>query len=269
MVILVSLVQGPFVYRLGQLVLILQRGVRFSQGPPLNKLSNSMKYGFYSDNELTTFEQYPFRCPSWDPIPSGKKNAVILGCSYTWGVGLEQNETWAHRVSQHNTKKVRYWNLGQPGAGADSITRILYSCEKVLFPKIIIVMWPAIHRRERLDTYAQNLLGTHETLRYENDHTDMNNFLKNVFLVEKFAEKNQCRTMHCFAEKFIEFRTPGNQPAVLEDYTLRNCWPYWDSRTQRDVTKKPSYAKDGKHFGVPHHERFAELFLERFGPKLK
>ena len=27
---------GPFVYRLGQLVFILQRGVRFPQGPPLN-----------------------------------------------------------------------------------------------------------------------------------------------------------------------------------------------------------------------------------------
>ena len=43
-----------------------------------------MKYGFYSDNELTTFKQYPFRCPSWDPMPDGKKNVVILGCSHTW-----------------------------------------------------------------------------------------------------------------------------------------------------------------------------------------
>ena len=26
-----------------------------------------------------------------------------------------------------------------------------------------------------------------------------NNFLKNVFFVEKFAEKNNCKTFHCFA----------------------------------------------------------------------
>ena len=229
----------------------------------------TMKYGYYSDNELTTFDKYPFRCPSWTPFPDGKKNAVILGCSNTWGVGLEANQTWAHNVSQHNTKRLRYWNLGQPGASPDTVTRILYSCEKVLHPDIIIVMWPSISRRERLDTFTQNLLGTHETLRYENDNTDMNNFLKNVFLVEKFAEKNQCRTMHCFAEEYIEFRTVGNTPMVLEDYTLRNCWPHWDKFTARDLYAEPSLAKDGAHFGVEHHERFAQLFLERFGPKLK
>ncbi len=228
-----------------------------------------MKYGFYSDNDLKTFESYPFRCPSWNPFPEGKKNAVILGCSFTWGVGLEEHETWAHKVSQHNTKQIRYWNIAQPGAGADTITRMLYSCEKVLFPKFIIIMWPAIHRRERLDTYPQNLLGKHETLRYENYHTDMNNFLKNVFLVEKFAEKNQCKTMHCFAEEFVEFRTPGNEPAVLQDYTLRNCWPRWDKFTSREVYTEPSLASDGEHYGVEHHDIFAELFLERFGAKLK
>lgn len=228
-----------------------------------------MKYGFYSDNELTTFKEYPFRCPSWDPMPEGKKNAVILGCSHTWGVGLEPQETWAHHVSQHNTKRIRYWNLGQPGAGADSIVRILYSCEKVLHPNIIIVMWPGMARRERLETYMKNLLGTHETLRYENAKTDMNNFLKNVFLLEKFAEKNNCQTMHCFSDLYTDFRTPGNAPGLLEDYTLRNCWPHWDKFEARDRYHTPSLARDGIHYGIEHHERFAELFLQRFGPKLK
>lgn len=228
-----------------------------------------MKYGFYSDNELTTFEQYPFRCPSWDPMPSGKKNAVILGCSHTWGVGLEPHETWAHRISQHNTDRVRYWNLGQPGASPEAVVRVLYSCEKVLHPDIIIVMWPESSRRERLETHTKNILGTHETLRYENDKTDRNNFLKNVFLLEKFAEKNNCRTMHCFSDHYIDFRSKDNSPLVLEDYTLRNCWPHWDKFTAREVYREPSRAKDGIHFGVEHHERFAKLFLERFGPKLK
>ena len=46
-----------------------------------------MKYGHYSDNDLKTFADWPFRCPSWDPLPDGKKNVVILGCSHTWGGG--------------------------------------------------------------------------------------------------------------------------------------------------------------------------------------
>lgn len=227
-----------------------------------------MKYGFYSDDELKTFEEWPFRCPSWDPMPDGKKNAVILGCSHTWGVGLEPQETWAHHVSQHNTKRIRYWNLGQPGAAADSVIRILYSSEKVLYPSIIIVMWPDISRRERLDTYAQNVSGTHETQRYENNNTDQNNFFKNVFLLEKFAEKNRCKTFHCFADNYVDFRTEKDAPALLEDYTLRNCWPYWDKFTARDIHAEPSKARDSLHFGIEHHERFAELFLQRFGNKL-
>lgn len=228
-----------------------------------------MKYGHYSDNDLKTFEQYPFRCPSWQPMPDGKKNVVIVGCSHTWGVGLEPYETWAHHVSQHNTKQLRYWNLGQPGAGADTIVRILYSCEKVLFPKIIIVMWPGMARRERLDKFPQNLLGTHKTLKHENANTDINNFLKGVFFVEKFAEKNGCKTFHCFSDLFYDFSTPGNTPPILAKYTLRNCWPYWDKFEQRQIHDKPSKARDGVHYGVENHERFAKLFLEKFGPKLK
>jgi len=184
-------------------------------------------------------------------------------------VGLEPNETWAHHVSQHNTDRLRYWNLGQPGAGPETVVRILYSCEKVINPSIIIVMWPEMSRRERLEDLALNLLGTDEKLRYENHKTDLNNFLKSVFFLEKYAEKNQCKTFHCFADHYHDFRTPGNAPALLEDYTLKNCWPHWDSFEARERFDKPSRARDGQHYGMEHHERFARLFLGKFGQKLR
>ena len=56
---------------------------------------------------------------------------------------------------------------------------------------------------------------------------------------------------------------------VLEDYTIRNCWPYWDKFDQRVEYDKPSLARDGQHYGIEHHKRFAELFLENFGRKLR
>ena len=34
-----------------------------------------MKYGMYSDSELPPGD---YRCPSWDPMPDGKKNVVVL-----------------------------------------------------------------------------------------------------------------------------------------------------------------------------------------------
>ena len=228
-----------------------------------------MKYGHYSDNDLKTFADWPFRCPSWDPLPDGKKNVVILGCSHTWGVGLEPEETWAHRVSKHNTDRLRYWNLGQPGASAEACVRILYSCEKVLFPKIIIVMWPEISRRERLERSSpRNIMGVDERLRYEDEETDMCNFLKSVFFLEKFAEKNQCNTFHCFSDNKINIPTNYDKPNVFRENTLRKCWPHWDKFTARDL-HEPSRARDGVHYGVENHKRFAELFLGKFSAKLK
>jgi len=225
-----------------------------------------MKYGHYNDRGLPESD-HGYRCPSWDPMPSGKKNVVVLGCSHTYGVGHDNNTHWVHFLSQHNTKRLRYWNLGQPGASADKIVRILYGCEKLIDPRIIIVCWPVWSRRERLGKYAESLTSSDEKLKTEDSDTDKNNFLKNVFFVEKYAEKNNCKTFHCFAQDSYQEHTKDLK--VLEDYTIQNCWPNWNMHTARTLHPESSLAADGEHYGVEHHERFAQLFLGRFGTKLK
>ena len=183
------------------------------------------------------------------------------------GVSLKKVTTEKVPVSQHNTTRLRYWNLGQPGASADKVVRILHGCEKVIHPSIIIVCWPAWSRREKLHHYPESLTNHNEELMNETNETDKHNFLKNVFLVEKFAEKNQCKTFHCFAQDSYQEHIKGLN--VLEDYTIKNCWPYWDKFEQRVPYNEPSLAADGEHYGAEHHERFAQLFLGRFGSKLK
>ena len=236
-----------------------------------------MKHGYYTDRglpESTAKNQssikvnsHGYRCPEWEPMPDGKKNVVVLGCSHTFGQGNADNEHWVSFLSQHNKERLRYWNLGQPGASADKIVRILYGTEKLLDPKIIIVCWPFWSRRERLGSYAESLISHDDRLKFEDDNTDKNNFLKNVFFVEKFAEKNGCQTFHCFAHDSYHELIPDLN--VLQDYTIKNCWPYWDKFQQRVQYNKPSMATDGQHYGVEHHERFAKLFVEYFGNKLK
>ena len=131
----------------------------------------------------------------------------------------------------------------------------------------MIVCWPAWSRREKLGSIAQSITGDDAYLKQEDNDTDKNNFLKNVFFVEKFAEKNNCKTFHCFAQDSYHEYIPTLN--VLEDYTIKNCWPYWDRISQRQQYKTPSLAADGIHYGVEHHERFASLFLEKFANKLK
>lgn len=239
-----------------------------------------MKFGHYADRELPESvginkpplmdyktNSHGYRCPEWEPMPDGKKNVVVLGCSHTFGQGNADNEHWVHHLSQHNTERLRYWNLGQPGCSADKIVRILYGCEKLIDPRIVIVCWPAWSRRERLGKYAESLTSDATQLSVENDATDKNNFLKNVFFVEKYAEQNKCKVFHCFAQDSYEEHI--KDCTVLGEYTLKNCWPYWDKFTARDLHTEPSLASDGVHYGVEHHERFAKLFLEKFSVKLK
>lgn len=242
-----------------------------------------MEHGYYSDKQLpksVALDRKPiadyktnshgYRCPEFTPLPSGKKNVVVLGCSHTFGEGLEDTEHWVHFLSQHNTKTLRYWNLAQPGASADKVVRILYGAEKVLFPKVIIVCWPFWSRRERLGSYAQSLMSYDELLKKENETTDKHNFLKNVFFVEKFAEHNNAHTFHCFAQEVYDI--PGAKN-VFSDTSIKHCWPPYDNHNlpeaEKTIITEPSLARDGIHYGVEHHERFAKLFLDRFAKKLR
>ena len=94
--------------------------------------------------------------------------------------------------------------------------------------------------------------------------------MKNVFLLEKFAEKTQAKTFHCFAEDVYEV---DNTLQILKNYTIKNCWPEWDRHhlpeAKRNIITTPSLAQDGVHYGAEHHQVFARLFLGRFKSKLK
>jgi len=236
-----------------------------------------MKYGHYSDNEIPkqdnpeyTVNSHGYRCPEWKPMPDGKKNVAVLGCSHTFGEGLNDGEVWVEQLaSKTDARVLRWWNLGQPGASADKIVRILYATEKVLFPKIIIVCWPQRSRRERLENYTQSLTGANELLKTETDQTDEQNFLKNVFFVEKFAEKQDAKTFHCFAQDVYDI----NATNVYSDTSLKSCWPEWDrhhlSGAKREHITEPNLARDGIHYGIEHHKTFAQKIYNKFKSKLK
>ena len=237
-----------------------------------------MKIGHWADSEIPANENYEgievnslgYRCQEFSPSPIGKKNVIILGCSHTFGVGHAKNTHWVAHLSKHNTKLLRYWNLASPGCSADRMVRILYGAEKVIFPKIIICCWPSISRRERLDKIPVDLFGRDKYNRFETEDTDQQNFLKNIFLVQKFAEYNQAKVFHCFADEVAKM--PDNLN-VMDYATLKSCWPPWDQYlgegSRRERITDPNLAQDGLHCGDKHHLAFAELILKRFEPKLK
>lgn len=236
-----------------------------------------MKYGFFSDSELPKFmpykdyktNSYGYRCSEFSNFQEGGKNVIVLGCSHTFGEGLEEEEIWVNILAKsledkNSIRKLRWWNLARPGGNADQMIRILYATENFLYPKIIIACWPAISRRERLDVEPENLTSDSEFLKIETVNTDKNNFLRNVFFLEKFAQKNNAKTFHCFADEYVPLEGNLN---ILKDKTIKNCWPEWNK--DRIIIKEPNLAKDGSHYGPEHHRVFARLFQEKFQTKLK
>jgi len=244
-----------------------------------------MKYGHYSDSEMPSFthseldrdfygyNSQGYRCPEF-PTTSlvGKRNVVVLGCSHTFGVGSSEDELWVNMFQKRlaDPKRYRFWNLGQPGASGDLIVRILYATEKILFPDIILVCWPQASRRERLEDPARNITGADPLLKTETDVTDHNNFLRNVFMVEKFAEHRRARVFHCFAE---DTQPMPDMNSVYSTETLKNCWPAYDRPNAGDadrvMTTKHSLARDGVHYGREHHERFSRQLYKAFRVKFK
>ena len=228
-----------------------------------------MKYGHYSDNEICNHKNFiefnesngyitnshGYRCPEWDQFSNNKKNIVVLGCSHTFGVVLNEGEVWVDQLAAKTDQTVlQWWNLGQSGASADLIVRILYATEKLLFPNIIIICWPAWNRRERLLNFDkfplhQNSLTSGDILlKYENEDTDQQNFLKNVFFAEKFAENTNATILHCFAQEIYEI----SNAEVYNDSCIKTC------------LSDPILAKDNMHYDVQHHEIFAEGVFNRF-----
>ena len=148
-----------------------------------------MKFSFYSDDDLPKFDpvsgyetnSYGYRCREFRPLPNGGKNVVVLGCSHTFGIGLDDQEIWVNQVATQANQILRWWNLARPGGSADQMLRILYGTEKTIFPKIIIACWPVWSRRERLAMEPENLTSDNKLLKIEDAYTDKNNFQKNVF----------------------------------------------------------------------------------------
>jgi len=250
-----------------------------------------MKFGFFTDKGLDKqdllghpwnktqwhpdINSHGYRCPEWHPMPDGKKNVVVLGCSHTFGQGLRPGDHWVSIISQHNTNRLRYWNLGVPGASGECCVRRLWGSQKLINPEIVIVCWPEISRRSWFGGSEPNaILGSDEKNRYQTNETDMKNFLHNVFWVQKYGEVNNAKVYHCFATEYVQHKDM-DALNVLRDVSIKHCWPHWDKFPESDKFVKPqsqfspSLALDNKHYGKEHHERFATLFLRSFGPKLK
>ncbi len=91
-----------------------------------------------------------FRTREFEQIPT-KPSILCLGDSFTYGIGVRQEDTWpAHIAGMFPGYHV--YNLGIPGAAWDTITRFLVNVGGVLDTQIVLIFWPEIVRYELYHT---------------------------------------------------------------------------------------------------------------------
>lgn len=87
-----------------------------------------------------------FRSDLFKTDHSNGKHILFAGCSFTWGEGLEKEESWAHRVYEKFQARYEmdgFFNLGRPGfSSGESINHIFLYLRNYGNPEAIFLFLP-------------------------------------------------------------------------------------------------------------------------------
>jgi hypothetical protein len=100
---------------------------------------------YYLKNPITYgFNNYGFRTP--DDFNSEDEGNLFLGCSYTVGIGVHLENSWAYQVNQHVGGK--FWNMSVAGSGIMCHFRLLFAFIDELKIKNVFHFGPKFERFE-------------------------------------------------------------------------------------------------------------------------
>jgi len=184
---------------------------------------------------------------------------MSIGCSFTEGVGVNDNETWPFQFCKLISNGVNM-NFGTGGRSNDFIARCLLSYYDYIKPDLVLIMYTNLFRRE---VYTQNnsiepfipthvwgfLDGTHEgqiiqknLVELQNTNEDLINWYKNHLLIKYFLESKKCNWLW------------NGTFGVPKDYVELN-------RFDGEYAKFVDKGVDGSHPGPIHNSKYAiELF---------
>lgn len=173
----------------------------------------------------------------------GKQYTMFLGCSHTYGIGLEPEHVWTHHVAQYMDTEC--YNGAFPGHGIDSCYRMLvYALENGYTIKNIFMLAPSPQRVEYYDEKEKKWMviawwsGHHKTLTkaVTHDYFTQVNYDKTYDAIRYLCLKNNITLVDLQAED------PEIDPIICED------------RSARDLM----------HAGLETHKFIAEKFIQKY-----
>ena len=109
-----------------------------------NRKYLAKQLGWTDSNVRYRFNEYGFRHQG--AFVENRNSLVALGCSITFGTGVNYDQTWPYYVAKE--LGLDCINLGQPGTGINASYRVAKMWLPVIKPKVVMFYVPNHHRRE-------------------------------------------------------------------------------------------------------------------------
>lgn len=220
------------------------------------------KYGYRASKLLKTAPQY---------------NVLTLGCSWTMGIGVDNDSIWPSLMGD---KLGKVHNYGMYGVSPSFIAKTLFKfVSSELIPDIVLIMWPGFSRRDYIteagefrkiggfraaikkDPVWRNNEEDLLFLQLRNDNQDLMEFWEAYNFVETLSKLHNTKVFHTVAGYYYEIYK--NLKPKLE-----NTINYRTFYEPEDYYQSDYRAADEQHPGKAWHKAFADGFYSFIKDKI-
>jgi lysophospholipase L1-like esterase len=206
-----------------------------------------------ADGCLYRYNELGFR---GDSISKEGFKIMSIGCSFTEGVGVNDDETWPAQFAKLIPNSVDM-NFGAGGRSNDFISRCLLTYYDLINPDLVLIMYTNPSRREiyTKDGGIEPFIPTssfgwlkhtdigretqNQLIELQNDNEDFINWYKNHILIKYFLELKKCNWLwngnfkipknyieyNRFDgdyEKYLDMGTDGSHPGPMHNRVYAN-----------------------------------------------
>ena len=204
-----------------------------------------------------TYNELGFR---GDSVKKKGFKIMSIGCSFTEGVGVNDNETWPHQFTNLIPNAVDM-NFGTGGRSNDFLVRCLLTYYDLIKPDLVLIMYTNPQRREIytkdngvepfmppaswgcLEMTEEGREIQNNLVALQNENADFINWYKNHLLIKYFLETKKCNWLW------------NGQFGIPKDYNEIN-------RFDGDYENHLDKGVDGGHPGPKHNYQYSIRLFE-------
>lgn len=204
------------------------------------------KYGWIDTEIEYRFNRQHFRADEFDNRICG----LSLGCSFTRGIGLKEDQTWPSVLSK--ISGLHFWNLGVGSGAMDTCTRLLDYYISKLKPRIVILLSPPNNRFELHKDSWWHVMGVNIT---GIDTLNFQDFQKVYYAYDENSRINHRRNILAMKQLCAQLNTPFYS------------WECSDTNAFLPADKS-DLARDLLHQGPATQQRLAEIMHKKIAPEI-